>query len=458
MKVKLTLQTVKAIKPDQRSTVWDTEVKGFGLRVNADGTKTYILKYLFQGRQRWYTIGKHGSPYTPTAARDEAIRLLGQAKSNEDPIKARKAERAAKTTVAQLCDDYLTAAEEGRLLTKSDRPKKPSTLATDRGRIERHVKPLLGKKRVVDVTQKDIEKFMFDIAAGATAANVKTKKFGRAIVEGGQGTASRTVGFLGGVFTYAVKIGLRSDNPVRGVRRFKDRKNERYLTAEELRRLGRVLQDAEDAWRVFECQRAAWIERNRAGEAPTPAPEAEDPVAVEALRFLALTGARKSEVLELTWDCVDLEYGYLRLKDSKTGAKAVPLGKAAIDLLQRMPTIEGNPYVFPGKLPGRHLVGLPRIWERLRVRANLADVRMHDLRHSFASIGASGGDSLLMIGALLGHRDTRTTQRYAHLANEPVRDAADRISSVISAALGGLPSAGAKEILHNEVPTSEVVG
>ncbi|MDA5192670.1 site-specific integrase [Alphaproteobacteria bacterium LMG 31809] len=421
--------------------IWDSDVKGFGLRVNADGSKTYVLKYLFRGSQRWISIGKHGSPFTPDMARTEAMKLLGQAKAGIDPAEARKDARTAGKTVAELCDDYFKAAEAGTVLTKFDVPKKASTLATDRRRIERHIKPLLGRKRVRDVTSDDIEDFLHDIAAGKTAADVKTGQQGRARVNGGKGTATRTVGLLGGIFSFAVKRRMRPDNPVQGVQRFKDNSSGRFLSNGELQTLGRTLADAEAAWENHETAVRNWETAGKNDKRPKKPGDAENPIALKALRLLILTGARKSEILTLRWAWVDAERGFLRLPDSKSGAKLVPLGSAVLELISSLPHMANNPHVFPGAKAGQYLVGLAKVWERIRAKAQLPELRLHDLRHSFASAGAAGGDSLLLIGAILGHKDPKTTKQYTHLANDPVRAASERISGRISAIMNNEPGA-----------------
>ena len=226
------------------------------------------------------TIGRHGSPWTVEKARKRAKKLLGEIAGGRDPATARDIENQD-LTVAELCDEYLKAVERGEVVTRFGNPKKASTLAGDRGRIERHIKPLLGKRKVRTVTVNDTRKFMADVAAGETAVDVKTGKHGRAIVKGGKGAASRTVGLLGGVFTYAVRQGLRSDNPVRGVERYRDQKNERFLSTDELTRLGRAIADAES--------------------------DGDNPMAIAAIRLLILTGCRRGEIVNLEKSHVDFE-------------------------------------------------------------------------------------------------------------------------------------------------------
>ena len=220
---------------------------------------------------------------------------------------------------------------------------------------------------------------------------------------------------LGGIFSYAIEKGYCTENPVKGVQRYRDNKNERFLSPEELGRLGAALMKAEA--------------------------DEKDLYAIAATRFLILSGCRKSEVLTLKWDHVDTNHACLRLPTSKTGKKIVPLGAAALALLTDLPRINKNLYVFPGRVEGKHYVGLPRFFETIRKAAKLPEVRLHDLRHSFASAGAAGGLGLPLIGALLGHKDTKTTARYAHLADSPVKAAADRISATLKAALDNAPAA-----------------
>ena len=297
-------------------------------------------------------------------------------------------------TVAELCTLYLS---EGVAT------KKASTIAMDRTRINLHVIPLLGRRRARDIAQGDVERFMNAVAKRS-----------------GKGAASRTVGMLGGIFSFAVRKFICSKNPVRGVQRFEDRKATRFLSLVELARLGETLTTAER--------------------------EGVNPYAVAAIRTLMFTGCRKAEILTLRWDDIDWENDCLRLPESKTGAKTVALGAPAIELLHGLPRVDGNPYVFPGTKDRAHLVGLQKIWHQIRNRAELPDVRLHDLRHSFASVGAAGGDSLLIIGKLLGHKNAASTQRYAHLGDDPLRSAANRISQQIAAAMSGQQEAEVVEL------------
>jgi len=401
---KLTKSVVDGATPEGRDRfLWDNEVTGFGLKVCAGGRKVYVCKYRHgSGRRaptRRVTIGAHGSPWTVEAARKEARRILGLVALGEDPAKVKQDAKKV-LTIGELCDEYL---EHGTAL------KKVSTLATDRGRIERHIKPLIGHVRLSDVSKATVTRFMKDVADGKSAADVKTVHRGRAIVTGGKGTAARTVGLLGGVFSYAVDAGLMTDNPVRGVKRYKDKKNQRFLSAAELIRLGKTIRKAEAA------------ETN--------------PQALAILRLLILTGCRKGEIEKLRWSDVDFDLGFLRLPDSKTGQAIRPLNGAARAILSNMARYQGTDLVFPSVDLDRPYVGTSKVWRLVRAAADLEDVRLHDLRHSFASVAVSGGASLPVIGALLGHKDAATTAQYAHLSDDPVRGAAENVGNHLAGLL-----------------------
>jgi integrase len=327
--------------------------------------------------------------------------ILRYAAEGQDPAAAKRAAKAD-LTIAELCDLYLA---EGA------RTKKASTLAMDRSRIEGHVKPLLGRKKLGGLTRADIDRFLKDVAAGKTAKDTKTGLRGRSIVRGGQGVANRSLGMLGAILQFAVEQGLRSDNPARGVKKYREGRRTRFLSNDEIARLGEALKVAE------------------AGGA--------NPYAIAAIRLLVLTGCRKNEILSLKWDEVDIGGGFLRLADSKTGAKVVHLGAPARALLASLPRQANNPFVICGDRPGAHLVGLQKIWATVRAAANLNDVRLHDLRHSFASVAARSGESLLVIGKVLGHSTSAATGRYAHLSDDPVRMAVDATTKHIATALSG---------------------
>jgi integrase len=408
---KLTKSAIDAASPQGEDYfLWDGELKGFGIKIAKGGRKSYVCKYrVGNGRKaptRRMTIGAHGSPWRVDQARAEARKLLGRAANGEDPAKDKQDEKK-QVTVAQLCDLYLENGVGA---------KKASTIATDRGRIERHIKPLLGKKKVPDVTRADIKRFLQDIANGKTSVNEKTGLRGRAIVKGGKGTATRTVGLLGGIFSYAFDCGLIENNPVRGVKRFADKKGHRYLSQKELVALGHALADGEE--------------------------QGLNPQALAILKLLVFTGARKGEIETLRWDAVDFEGGYLRLADSKTGQKAFPLNAGALEILSKIARLAGSPYVFPAHRSDGHYGGTPKVWRIIRSMAGLDDVRLHDLRHSFASIAVSGGASLPIIGALLGHTDSATTQRYAHLHDDPLKAASEAVGKRIAASFEGNYSGG----------------
>lgn len=266
---------------------------------------------------------------------------------------------------------------------------KPTTQAEYKRSVELFINPKIGSHRIIDVTRGDIVELHQSMKATPYQAN-------------------RTLGVLSIMFTVAHTWGVRIDgvNPCWKVKRYKEEKRERYLTAEELARLGRVLRESN-------------AERE----------------AVNCIQLLLLTGCRLSEIQKLKWAYVDLDAGVLRLPDSKSGAKLVSIGQAAADVFKAIPRIEGNPYVITGQVKGQHLTDMQRPWRRLRKRAGLPDVRIHDLRHSFASDALQLGENLTMIGRLLGHTQVQTTARYAHLKTGPMRAAADKVANAIATAL-----------------------
>jgi len=394
---RITTRAVDILKRGE--TLWDADIKGFGVRYRTAG-KSFFLKTRVSGTQRWFTIGRYGSPWTAETARRQALRLLGAIANGEDPASLRD-ESKHNVTMSELCDLYL---KEGCAR------KKRSTIATDSGRIERHIKPLLGKQNVRTISKRDIERFMRDVADGKTATDVKTIKQGRAIVAGGKGTATRTVGLLGGIFSFAQDRGLVESNPVRGIKRFVDKKVERYLSEDEMARLGGAISELEESKRLT-------------------------PFAAAAIRLLLLTGARRGEVLTMRWEWVDFDRRFIFLPDSKTGQKPLYLSVPAIEVLINLPHIEKNPFVICGQKEGHYLVNIKKSWNRVCELASIENLRIHDLRHNFASIGAMGGLSLPIIGKLLGHKKTETTARYSHLADDPVRVGNEQIGQKISKSL-----------------------
>jgi integrase len=364
----------------------DTEVKGFGIR-RREGQPSYFLQTRVKGRLRWLTIGKHGSPWTPTTAREEAIRLLRAIAAGADPgIEKRQALQA--NTVAEAASLFMS--RHGSHLAAQTRRDYQRLFDTA-------ILPAFGSRRVHDISAGEVERFHAGMAQTPRQANLALA------------VLSKLMNWL-----ETQKLREKHSNPCVDIKRFKENHRERFLRQEELDRLGAVLTQAEA--------------------------EGENLYMIAAIRLLILTGARLSEILTLKWSFIDFERGLIFLPNSKTGAKPIFLNGAAIAVLRAIPRIEDNPYVIVGASPGSHLVNLQKGWTRLRRQAGLDDLRLHDLRHSFASFAAAQGASLPMIGKLLGHSQAQTTQRYAHLVADPLRNVAETVGAHLAPALGSSPS------------------
>jgi integrase len=306
---------------------------------------------------------------------------------------------------------YLADAEAGRLLTRRGGAKKPSTLATDRGRIARHIKPLLGRMMVAAVTRDDVEHFMHDVAEGKTAGNVKTGRYGLARVTGGKGTATRTLGILGSIFAYSVRRRMRSDNPVHGITRYAAGRRDRRLSDDEYAALGEALRQAE-------AQGQIWFP------------------AIAMGRFLALTGWRSGEAQELRRSEIDLVRRTAKLADTKTGFSMRPLSHAACDVLRRMAELPGE-RVFPATRGDGPMVGFKKFWPKItKLCALPSDATPHVLRHSLASLAADLGYSEPTIAALMGHKGNSVTSRYVHAADAVLLAAADAVADETARRMG----------------------
>jgi integrase len=408
---KLTKRTVDAAEARAKDYfIWDDELPGFGLRVFASGKRSYLIQYRAAGRTRRYTIGLHGV-WTPETARQEAKVQIGRVARGDNPSEERQLDHKA-ITVKELCALYVADLNAGLILGKGGRPKKPTTIGTDTGRIDRHIIPLIGTRRVKDLTNADINKVLKDIMAGKTRVSVKTKKLrGKAIVRGGAGTATRTVGLLGGILTYAVEAGIIDRNPAHGIRKPKDNVRNRRLTHVEYRTLGEMLQKA--------------------------AEDEKYAMTVDIIRQIALTGCRRTEMIKLMWSEADTEGSCLRLVDSKEGASIRPIGLPVVEYLEERRKGQTNTYVFPGQDEDNAFGSFPNHWEQIFKDSPLVGVTPHVLRHSFASIANDLGFTEVTIAALVGHSKGSVTSKYIHTLDTALIMAADTISGYIQGLLDG---------------------
>jgi integrase len=386
--MKLTEKRVAGLAPvtERRRDIaeFDDAVPGFGVRVKPSGAKSYILWYrTCAGLKRLYTIGPAGA-YKVEQARQEARELLVKIKKGADPVQERKEARSG-DTVAELCDRYLA--------DHATPHKKPSAVKSDARLIEANIKSSMGAKKIVALSSADVSKLHRDMRKTPYEAN-------------------RTLAVLRKMLNLAEIWGLRpaNSNPCRGVKPFKELKRERFLSLEELRRLGEALAEAErNGTQISE--------------------------AILAIKLLALTGCRVGEILSATWDRVNLSAGQLRLADGKSGARMVPLGAPAIALLSAQP--KGSPWVVPA--PGGNgplsYWSLETVWRRVRVVAELGDARLHDLRHTIGTFAGQAGLNAFLVRDLLGHKTLAMTGRYVERDADPLRAAANVVSERIAAAM-----------------------
>jgi integrase len=362
-------------------------VSGFGVRVSAGGTKSFILRYRSRKTraEHVYTIGTFPA-WSVDAARREAIDLKHRIERGDDPQTEKEAQRNA-ATIAELCDKFIA----------EHLPKRRASTQRDyRGMIDGLIKPALGRKLVAAIDPRDVEALHAEISKRAPYR------------------ANRTASILSRMMTLAIKWRLRPDNPCKGLERNPETKRKRYLTPDELGRLTRALAEYPD-------QHMANV-----------------------FRLLLLTGARRSEVLSATWDQFDFSRNVWIKPAHATKTKIeheIPLGDAALTLLRAMRKAEPDAeFLFPGHGGSGHLEEVKRPWAAIAKAAKIADLRMHDLRHSYASFLASQGIGLHVIGALLGHTQPQTTHRYAHLLDDPLREATNKVGALLSGVVAKRPA------------------
>ena len=376
----LSNRMVGKLAAEKETVFWDRELTGFGVRVYPTGTKVYVAQARGPRGPRRVAVGRYGVVHAEQARQRAAMIITRIKAGDEAALKPKKP--AGGPTVAELAGRYLAEYAAVRC--------KPKTLETVRTAVHKHILPALGRLPLTAVERAQVAEMHQRLCGTPVAANM----------------ALRTLSLM---YRLAGEWGLVPEgmNPCRSITRYPERRRERFLTDKEFTRLGQTLDEV-----------------GTRGGATAPA--------VAAIRLLMLTGCRKNEILKLRWEDVALDESELRLPDAKTGARVVPLSPRAVKLLAELPRIEGNPWVIHGKRPGTHMTELDDAWHTVRARAGLSDVRLHDLRHSYASRALALGESLPMIGKLLGHAQVETTARYAHLTRESVRETAERIARSIA--------------------------
>jgi len=420
-KVKISKRTIDALCVEKtRYIVMDDELAGFGVRIEPSGIKTYFIRYRTNGggrkaTQRLMSLGRHGN-LTPEEARKLAKHNLGLVSAGLDPGGKRQ-EIRREMLISELIELY---AEDGCYVQRGVRqgmPMKETTKKFTLARLRHHVLPLLGGRRVVDLNSGDIERFYKDVSQGKSA-NVlkgkfgKTKKETKITVSGGEGAARKVVRDLSAVFTFAQRRRIITCNPVTtaAVRKV-DNQRYRFLSVKEFERIGIAL-DAIEAEGIANQK------------------------AVNIVRLWLLTGCRRTEITGLKWTEVDLKNKQLNFEETKTGRSIRPLGEPACAILAKIKTKEDSPYVFPAESGEGFFTGTAKIWPRIREISGFGkEVTPHVLRHSVGAIAASSGESLLIVGAILGHKNVRSTAIYAHVSIEPAISAATRVANTISMAM-----------------------
>ena len=413
---KLTKRVVDGLSAREKAfIVYDSELKGFAIRVAPSGSKTWQVEYRpYPGgrgvsTRRMALGGSQG--LTPDEARRKAREILASVNKGEDPARAR-IEKRRELRIRDLIDLY---EEEGCIVQRGIRQgdaMKPKTKAYTLARLRNHVVPLLGDKRVTEVGPIEIERMVRAIASGKTAKDEVRGPRRRIIVTGGEGAARKVARDLSAVFTFAVRAKIAVDNPVtHAAIRKTDNQRTRYLSLEEVRRLGTALEAIEA--------------------------EGANPMAVDICRLWALTGCRRDEIAGLKWSEVDFERSCLVLADSKTGASVRPIAVPAHALLYSLARYGGAGFVFPVSGEAGYYQGTKRIWPRVVKLAELPGVTPQTLRHTLGSAAVSTGETLAMTGAILGHKNARSTAIYAHVQFDPASLAVGRVVGPIAEALAG---------------------
>jgi integrase len=414
---KLTKRFVESVKPaacDQ--VIFDDNIPGFGLRVLPSGVRSYLVQYRnHQGRSRRLTLGKHGK-ITPDRARKDALRVFDAVRAGQDPVAERRAHINA-PTVSDLLDRYI-----GEHVEKRNRWR---TREEVKRLIERHIRPALGRHKVAAVTRQDVAKLHRDLSGTPRQANFVLAVCSKA-------------------FTLAETWAMRPDgtNPTRKIERYPESARERFLSADELTRLGTILRRAETQglpWTVNTDKRTA---------KHLPKPENRHTlysrITTAAVELLLFTGCRLSEVLNLRWDQVDFERGIITLRETKAGRpQVVVMNAPARQVLKQLPKANGSEWVLPSAANASRPLSKSAIenaWQRIRSAANLADVRLHDLRHTVGSHAGQSGANAFLVRDLLRHKDLSMTGRYVNRADDPVRTLSEMVGEQIAAGLAGRPS------------------